>query len=315
MGSHSLGSIITIVLQLIFLEGILSIDNAAVLGAMVAHLPDDKYIPWPKRLQMFHHTSFHLLGHQRQAALKVGLLGAYVGRAAMLFFATYIISNPWLRLLGAAYLFKLSTDHFAALVTVAPATEEEENELEITIPKGKGFWSVVVAVELADLAFSLDNVVAAVALSNEFWVVVLGVALGILVMRFAAGIFSLVVEKEPILVHAAYLLILNIGIELVIEDFIHMSIHDMVKFSVSVITLLLVWLYGRWPFLHFVDPALRVVGQFLRLVSVVLDTLFYPFAWFGKRVTIGFQRRFARFSVKPAPATSSHDGEQSAVER
>ncbi len=309
MGAYSLSSIITIVLQLIFLEGILSIDNAAVLGAMVAHLPDDEYIPWPKRLDIFHRSSFHLLGHQRQAALKVGLLGAYVGRAAMLFFATYIISNPWLRLIGAAYLFKLASDHFAALMTTPPANEEEEDELEVIIPKGKGFWSVVVAVELADLAFSLDNVVAAVALSDEFWVVVLGVALGILVMRFAAGIFSLVVEKEPILVHAAYLLILNIGIELIIEDFIHMNIHDMVKFSVSLATLLLVWLYGRWHFLHFVDPLLRVMGHFLCWVSVALDTLFFPFAWLGKQVTIGFQRRFAKFSVESVSAVPANDGE------
>ena len=39
--------VIAIVLQLIFLEGILSIDNAAVLGLLVPPLPDDKGIPWP----------------------------------------------------------------------------------------------------------------------------------------------------------------------------------------------------------------------------------------------------------------------------
>jgi len=44
-------SVVVIVIQLIFLEGILSIDNAAVLGAMVSVLPDDKAIPWPPALQ------------------------------------------------------------------------------------------------------------------------------------------------------------------------------------------------------------------------------------------------------------------------
>ena len=42
---------ITIILQLIFLECILSIDNAAVLGAMVAPLPNDRPVPWPRTLR------------------------------------------------------------------------------------------------------------------------------------------------------------------------------------------------------------------------------------------------------------------------
>ncbi len=43
--------IVVIVLQLIFLEGILSIDNAAVIGALVSPLPDDQDVPWPRALQ------------------------------------------------------------------------------------------------------------------------------------------------------------------------------------------------------------------------------------------------------------------------
>ena len=39
--------VILLIVQLVYLEGILSIDNAAVLGAMVAHLPEHKPIPWP----------------------------------------------------------------------------------------------------------------------------------------------------------------------------------------------------------------------------------------------------------------------------
>ncbi len=291
----SIGSIVTIVLQLIFLEGILSIDNAAVLGAMVVHLPSDAPIPWPEPLAHWHHTMHDFFGHQRQAALKVGLLGAYVGRTIMLFFASLIIANPWLRLLGALYLIKLTADHFGALAEAsmrqkAMPVAEEDTPVKT---RGKKFWSVVVAVELADLAFSLDNVVAAVALSNEFWVVVLGVALGILVMRFAAGIFSFVVEKEPILVHAAYLLILNIGIELIIEDFIHMPVGDITKFTVSLVTLLVVWLYGRWRFLHFIDPLLLPIGRLLGLLDFVLNWLFYPATWLVGRVSIRLRSVFS----------------------
>ncbi|MBK8619581.1 MAG: hypothetical protein IPN96_21300 [Anaerolineales bacterium] len=77
--------IVVIVLQLIFLEGILSIDNAAVIGALVSPLPDDQDVPWPAGLQKLGKILDPFLGHQRLAALRVGLLGAYVGRGAMLF--------------------------------------------------------------------------------------------------------------------------------------------------------------------------------------------------------------------------------------
>ena len=60
---------LTIIVQLIFLEGILSIDNAAVLGAMVNHLPNDKPIPWPRRLAHLHAWGDRVLGNQRDAAL------------------------------------------------------------------------------------------------------------------------------------------------------------------------------------------------------------------------------------------------------
>ena len=81
-------SFVTIVVQLIFLEGILSIDNAAVLGAMVSVLPNDKPVPYPKALHFMQPFTDRVLGNQQSAALKVGLLGAYLGRALMLVIAS-----------------------------------------------------------------------------------------------------------------------------------------------------------------------------------------------------------------------------------
>src|SRR4051812_30441138 len=99
---------ITIILQLIFLECILSIDNAAVLGAMVTPLPQDRLVPWPRRLRGILSKLDPLLGPQRQAALKVGLIGAYAGRILMLFLASIIIQNVWMHILGAIYLIYLA---------------------------------------------------------------------------------------------------------------------------------------------------------------------------------------------------------------
>ena len=88
-------TVIVIIIQLIFLEGILSIDNAAILGAMVSKLPEHEPIPWPAWLARFGHRLDKLLGYQRIAALRVGLIGAYAGRGIMLLLASVIIQNPW----------------------------------------------------------------------------------------------------------------------------------------------------------------------------------------------------------------------------
>ena len=141
-------SIIAIVIQLIFLEGILSIDNAAILGAMVTPLSSHEPIPWPNALKGVSHVFDRLLGHQRGAALRVGLLGAYVGRGLMLLAASYIIHNPWLKLVGAAYLIKLAIDDLSA-----HGFSGMEDEAVRPV-KVRTFWATVLAVELMDLAFS-----------------------------------------------------------------------------------------------------------------------------------------------------------------
>ena len=263
-------SFIAIVIQLIFLEGILSIDNAAILGAMVSVLPEHEPIPWPQKLAKLGHILDKPLGFQRTAALRVGLLGAYVGRGLMLLAASYIIQNPWLRLIGAAYLIRLALDDLAA-----PGHGGEEGDSDRKLKQG-GFWLVVLNVELMDLAFSLDNVVAAVSLSDHILVVMLGVAIGILVMRFAAGIFSVVVQRAPILKTAAYILVFNIGVELLLEDFHIMEFSDWARFGISIATIALTLAYGYLPFMKIFRPLLIWLSQGLRLVNGIINWVLEP---------------------------------------
>jgi len=267
----NVGSIFLIVLQLIFLEGILSIDNAAVLGALVSVLPDDQAIPWPQALQNFGSRIDRLLGHQRMAALRVGLLGAYVGRGAMLFITSFLISNSWIRIVGAIYLIHL------AFGELGDATPDEETEAERQRAlRGNSFWSVVLTVEIMDLIFSIDNVIAAVSLSNEIWVVMVGVALGILTMRFAAGLFSYAVEREPILKPAAYILVLNIGIQLIVEQFWHVEIHDLTRFTISIGIILGAVIYAHSPLLQRLGFIFKWLSQGIGLINELIDWLFSP---------------------------------------
>lgn len=274
-----------IVLQLIYLEGVLSIDNAAVLGAMVSPLPRAEPIPWPGVLRALQGPMHRLLGPQQGAALRAGLLGAYLGRGAMLFVAEHVVQNTWLLLLGGGYLIFLAFSHFAA------EEEAEHGGAGVAVAAGaRSFWVVVLNVELADLAFSLDNVVAAVALSRVMWVVFTGVFLGILTMRFAAAIFTRLIDREPILEEAAYLLVLAIGLELFAEELWGAHISHGLKFVISLGIIASTMLYARLVWLQAIGQRLLWVRRVMAALTAVARTLYAPVGWAMRR-TLHVSRR------------------------
>lgn len=196
-----------VIISLIIIEGLLSVDNALAIAAMASHLP----------------------GKQKYWALKVGIIGAYVFRGLALLVATYIIENPWLKMLGAAYLIHLMAHHFAARYRAGQVELDEAGEV-IAKSAGRGFWATVASIELMDLSLGVDNVVAAVALSDEMWVVCTGVFIGILALRFVAGHCIKLIEKFPVLEHTAFLLIGFVGLLLVTEISFHIDITTLQKF-------------------------------------------------------------------------------------
>ncbi len=264
--------IVVIILQLIFLEGILSIDNAAVIGALVSPLPDGKKVPWPALLQKLGKIVQPLVGNQRTAALRVGLLGAYLGRGVMLFTASFLIHNSWIKLVGAAYLIHLAFDNLEDM-----NASLSDDEGDVSPIKSQSFWMTVLTVELMDLIFSIDNVVAAVSLSDKLWVVMVGVAIGILGMRFAAGAFSYLVEREPILKQAAYVLVFNIGVELVLDQVWHIALSDLVRFGISVATILFALAYEHSAILRKLRFILIWLAHGIAIINELVDWLLAPF--------------------------------------
>ena len=309
---------ITIVLQLIFLEGILSIDNAAVLGAMVSPLPNDKPVPYPRPLRFLQSFTDRVLGMQRTAALKVGLLGAYLGRALMLVIASFVIRNMWLRLLGAAYLVKLAFEHLPQYAE-DPTHRSASREEQIAVASTAGFWAVVLQVELADLAFSLDNVVVAITLSDELWVVMLGVALGIVTMRFAAGIFTYLIDREPVLAPAAYVLVLFIGLRLLLEDLdlIHFpgwyeDNKEWIQFATSVSILVLSVVYAHVPLLQrLFGPLFRLLARGMAVVNDGINLLFRPIGLLAAAIVHGLGHLFRLVTGHPTEPESPSPGQSS----
>lgn len=172
---------------LIILEGLLSADNALVLAVMVKHLPDK----------------------QRKRALFYGLLGAYFFRFLAIGVGVFLIKLWWVKILGAGYLAWLAIQYFIQK-SRGGGVEEEVQDVKakgILIRLFGTFWGTVIAVEIMDIAFSVDSVLAAFGVSEKIWVLLLGGMLGVLMMRGIAGVFLRLIERVPELETTAYLLI------------------------------------------------------------------------------------------------------------
>ena len=104
-----------------------------------------------------------------------------------------------------------------------------------------------------------------------------GVAIGILTMRFAAGLFSYAVEREPILKPAAYILVLNIGIQLIIEQVWHVEISDLVRFGISVAIILSALAYAHNRFLQRFGFILSWLSLGIGILNELIDWVFAPF--------------------------------------
>ena len=184
---------IVVFLTLIVLEGILSFDNAAILAAMVRRLPAE----------------------QRRRALLYGLVGAYVFRILAIFLVVFVIRYPLLRVLGGAYLVFLTARHFHRMHGESRGREHRV----FTIPGLTAFWTTVVSIELADIAFALDQVVAAVAFTTKIPLIIAAGLVAILLLRLSAFYMARLMDWFPALEHIAYGVVGLVGLKLVLEEY------------------------------------------------------------------------------------------------
>ncbi|MEI2358946.1 DUF475 domain-containing protein, partial [Mesobacillus zeae] len=184
---------------LIIFEGLLSADNALVLGDMVKHLPKD----------------------QRKKALFYGIFGAYFFRVVAIGLGVSLINFPWIKIVCGHYLLWIVFQNFVK-------KNEEEDDVQ---NKKMGFWRTVLTVELMDIAFSFDSVIAAFGVSNQVWVLFLGGVLGILMIRGVAQLFITLIEKVPEFEITAFLLIGVVGIKMIISAF-GFRMDEVVLFSI-----------------------------------------------------------------------------------
>lgn len=172
---------------LVFLEGVLSIDNALVLALLARRLPS----------------------RQQKRALTYGILGAIILRLAALSAVSLLIQWTWVKFVGGGYLLYISLMHWIK-GDDGPNLEEG---------KQAGFWSTVILMMLLDLAFAVDSILAAFGVSQKLIVICTGAIIGLAFLRFAAGIFVRLLKRFPNFEESAYLLIVLIGAKLILEGF------------------------------------------------------------------------------------------------
>jgi YkoY family integral membrane protein len=155
--------------------------------------------------------------HERRSALRYGMLGAFAFRTIAVLLAVYLIRLAWVKVVGAAYLLYLVFNHFGFQASA-------EARRAPPVPRSRlgmsPFWTTVVKVELTDLVFAVDSILVGVAMSPKRWVVVSGGILGIVMMRVVIAQILSLVERHPLLVDAAFVIIAWVGTRLIVE-FLH----------------------------------------------------------------------------------------------
>jgi len=194
---------------LAFLEGLLSADNAIVLALMVRHLPK------PEQRRVLYYGIWGAVGFRFIALLLSGILFKF-----------------WIfKVIGGSYLLYLAVAHFVS-------HKDDPADPSGTAPDGRkpgarrllhGFWGTVTSVTLADIAFSIDSILAAVAMADDFparygdngklLIVFTGGVLGIITMRFVVRYFLILLERFPGLAEGAYCLVAWIGLKLMVNGF------------------------------------------------------------------------------------------------
>ena len=211
---------------LVILEGLLSADNALVLAILVLGLPRE----------------------EQKRALRYGILGAFTFRIIAILLATYLMQVSWVRLAGGAYLLYLSYAHFFR--------RGDEHGSRHAPPVARAafglsaFWATVVRVEFVDIAFSVDSILVAVALSDKLWVIVLGGILGIVAMRLVAGQLIQLIRTYPALVDGAFIIIAWVGVKLLLEyanavHWIDWEIPKTISMGLIVVIFIVAFLFAR----------------------------------------------------------------------
>ncbi len=193
-------------IALVFLEGVLSVDNVVALAALVRVLPTQK----------------------RRKALLIGTFSAFFLRAAVILGAATLIRFFWLQCAGGLYLI-----YVGLRPLVFPAQKKPRGAPQ---QEGANFFKVVCLIEATDLLFALDSILTALALvgihsssssvvAPKLWMVYVGGITGLIALRFAAHSLASLIDRYPNMERAAHLMVAWAGTKLAVEAVVTLGLH------------------------------------------------------------------------------------------
>ncbi len=206
MGFESInfnGDFVLAVVSIIFINIILSGDNAVVIAMAVNTLPKI----------------------QRLQAIIFGAGVAVVLRIILTFFAAQLLLIEYVKFVGGALII------WIAVKMLIEGSECDEGEKEC-----RTIWHAVWIILVADITMSLDNVLAVAGASNgNLYLLIFGLCLSIPIVIFASNLLSKLMEKYPIILYIGAAVLGRVGGEMMVTDpFIEMRFHPSTAFNYSV---------------------------------------------------------------------------------
>ena len=177
---------------IVSLELVLSADNAVALASITKKLNN--------------------LDLQKKA-LNIGIFIALILRILVILTAQFFLNFWPVKLVGGLYLILLSINKFININKI----ETNENNEAINFNSRSSLLNVILLLAVTDLAFSIDSITAAVAISDQFLLVITGAIIGVIALRFTSGLFIKWLELYVNLEKAGYIAVAIIGIKLIIQ--------------------------------------------------------------------------------------------------
>ncbi|MGB2926594.1 MAG: hypothetical protein WBB82_14945 [Limnothrix sp.] len=199
---------------LVALEAVLSADNAIALAAIAQGLKTPE---------------------EQRKALNIGLIAAYILRISLIFTATWVINYWQVELLGALYLLWLVFRYFTS-------SEDEaghERNLEFN-----SLWQAIPMIAVTDLAFSLDSVTTAIAVADDIWLIVIGGTIGVITLRFLAGLFIRWLDEFSHLEDAGFVTVGFVGVRLFLKA-VYPSLVVPEWLMISAILVMFIWGFSK----------------------------------------------------------------------
>ena len=195
----SWSEILTLLPILISLEILLSADNAVALASLSKSLKNST---------------------DRTNALNIGITISLLFRILLILLSSFLLKFLFIRIFAGLYLIYL---FFSNVILRNKKIETSlSDDLSIT-NKNLDFLKIVALLSITDLAFSVDSITTAVAISDQYILIVIGALIGVIALRFTSEIFLRLLEYFIRLEMAGYIAILIIGVKLILNTLVKES--------------------------------------------------------------------------------------------